>query len=123
MIKAISLANVVFGQLDDFEPGGILDPIEGATTVLEGAQAVNLFDVLHPKQSAGLQDLFGTLPASLDAAILAAIRSALERGLRTQVTWQPGYAFELRAWEVSEGAEGLLNLHIISETPPEPAEV
>ena len=37
-------------------------------------------------------------------------------------TWQPGYDFELRAWEVSDGSVGLANFHLVTphpdETPP-----
>lgn len=76
--------------------------------------------MLEPDQAEELRRFFTQLPRSLDAAVLAGLRSALERGLRTQVTWQPGYDFELRAWEVSEGDAGVLNLHVLSPHPDEP---
>ncbi len=79
-----------------------------------------MFDVLEPEQADALKRFLGEVPESLDAAIVGAVRNALGRGLRSQLTWQPGYEFELRLWEVSEGSAGLLNVHVLTPHPDEP---
>ena len=120
LVQPILRANEVLAQVDDFEPEPLLETIQGASTVNEAVEALGLFETLETDADrADLREFFDTIPASLDAAILAGVRSALERGVRTQVTWQPGYAFELRMWERSDGARGVVNLHILSPEPPE----
>jgi len=53
------------------------------------------------------------------------MKSALSRGLPVGVSWQPGYDFELRVWDVSgpagEGEPwvGMVNVHLISPHPDE----
>ena len=103
MQSAILRANEVFARLDGFEP-----------------ESLGLLDVLEPDQADALRAFLDALPPGLDAAILAGLRSALERGVRTQFTWRPAYEFELRAWEVSEGSAGVLNMVISSPHPEEP---
>ena len=119
VVKSILRANEVFANLDAFEPEALLDAISEAETVLDGAEALGLFDVLDEDNAMSLRDFFASVPPALDAAVLAGMRSALSRGVRTQITWQPGYDFELRAWEASEGSHGLLNIHILSPHPLE----
>jgi hypothetical protein len=80
-----------------------------------------VFSVLDDLYADALREFLATVPRSLDAAIVAGMRSALERGVRAQLTWQPGYDFELRAWEVTSGSEGLVNLHLTTPHPVEPA--
>ena len=118
-MKSILYANEVFASLDAFEPEALLEVIGDVETVLDGADALGLFDVLDEDNAAFLRDFFASVPPALDAAVLAGMRSALSRGVRTQITWQPGYDFELRAWEASEGSHGLFNVHILSPHPPE----
>ena len=115
-------ATDVFAQLDDFNPEALLEAIGDAETILEGAELLGLFDVLSGPQADGLREFLELMPPSLDAALVAGLRSALQRGLRTQFTWQPGYDFELRAWEVSSGSDGVVNFHIVSPHPDEPVE-
>ncbi len=119
VVASMLRANEVFAQLDGFEPTALLEAISEAGTVLDGADALGLFDVLDAENAAALRTFFARVPPALDAAVLAGMRSALSRGVRTQITWQPGYDFELRAWEASEGSSGLFNIHIISPHPPE----
>ena len=119
LVQPILRANEVLAQVDGFDAPPLLARIEGAATVNEAADALGLFAVLEDADAATMREFLDTLPASLDAAILAGVRSALERGVRTQVSWQPGYDFELRMWERSDGADGVVNLHILSPEPPE----
>lgn len=119
MVASVLRTNEVFGQLEGFLPEDLLEKIEGAATIREVGERLGLFDVLEPDQAEALKEFLGTVPPSLDAAILAGLRSALDRGVRSQLTWQPGYDFELRAWEVSEGSDGLVNLQLLTPHPPE----
>ena len=68
-----------------------------------------------------LRDFLVSIPPSIDAAAMAAARSALERGLRVTLTWGPAYAFGLKVWEVSkddpDGWVGMVNIEITSSDP------
>ena len=120
MVASVLRTNEVFGALEGFSPGDLLDAIGDARTVLDVGEALGLFDVLPVEQAAALKEFLTTIPGSLDAAMIGGMRNALERGVRAQLTWQPGYDFELRAWEVSEGSDGLVNLQLLTPHPPEP---
>ena len=121
MIASVLQANEVFGSLEHFNPEGLIEDIGSAETLVAVGEALSLFDVLPTEQADALKLFLADVPASLDAAMVAGLRNALGRGLRTQLTWQPGYEFELRAWEVSEGSAGLVNLHLVTPHPEEPA--
>jgi hypothetical protein len=118
-------ANAIFAPLDDeaFDPGGHLDTLGDATGIDDGAEALGLFEVLPPTDGALLRGFLADVPASMHAAVLGALRSALSRGLRTQFTWQPGYDHELRVWEVSDetptGWDGMVNVFLTTPHPPE----
>jgi hypothetical protein len=120
-IASLQYANEQFGPLEGFRPDEMLALVEGIETVAEGLTALGALGggVVSDGNADGLRELLADLPPSLDQMILAALRSALRRGLRTQVTWKPGYDFELQAWESSDGDQGLLNLLVISPHPRE----
>lgn len=121
-VGSVLLANETFAPLSGFNPEGILAATADAQTVLEAAVALGLLDVLSEQNGAFMAEFLAAIPPSLDAAVLAAVRSALARGVRVQLTWQPAYDFELRLWEASEGSAGLANVHILSPHPPESSE-
>ena len=120
MEASILRANEFFSAVDGFDPEGLMAAIGDAGTLLEGAENLGLFDVIGSQYGNVLRDFFTLMPPSLDAAILAGLRSALGRGVRVQFMWQPGYDFEMRAWEISEGTDGALHFHILSPHPREP---
>lgn len=119
MQLAVLRANEVFAGVEGHEPQRLRADLGDARTVRATGEALGLFDVLEERVGAGLREYLDRLPAGLDAAMVAALHSALERGLRTQLVWQPGYDFELRMWEVSEGTDGVLTMMIVSPHPPE----
>ncbi len=120
MAKTILSTNAVLGDLGgSFSPAALLNNIDGRDTVLDSAVALGLVDVLPVEQQQPMRDFLGSIPAAIDAAMMAALRSALARGLRVQVSWQPGYDFELRVWDVSDGGVGLVNVHLVSPHPNE----
>jgi hypothetical protein len=120
LVASVMRANEVFSALDGWEPDGLIEAMGEAETVIEIGEALGIFDVLEPEQAEALKRFLGEVPTALDAAIVGAVRNALSRGLRSQLTWQPGYEFELRLWEVSEGSAGLLNVHVLTPHPDEP---
>lgn len=119
-------ANALFAPLDGdgLAADSHLGALGDATDIDAGAQALGLFDVLPAADAELLRGFLAAVPASLHAAVLGALRSALGRGLRTQFTWQPGYDAEVRVWEVSDetdaGWDGLVNVFLTTPHPPEP---
>jgi hypothetical protein len=120
LVASVTRANEVFSALDGWEPDGLIETIGEAETVIEMGESLGVFDVLDSDQADALKVFLAKVPESLDAAIVGAVRNALSRGLRSQLTWQPGYEFELRLWEVSDGPDGLLNVHVVTPHPDEP---
>ena len=128
VVAFIEQANQIFGPPGEFDPGGLLRALEGVDSVREGIERFELLGAIEKEEQQRVAEEFiRLLPPSLDAAILAALRSALERGLRTQFTWKPGYAFEVTMWESSKFEHeesrwvGLVNILIVSPDPPEDA--
>jgi hypothetical protein len=121
-------ANTFFGPAGPFDGPALAAQLGDASTVADGVERLGLVEVyrerLGASHAAALVDFLSTLPPSLDRALVAGLRSALERGLRTQFTWRPGAAFELQTWETAtqEGDEwvGLVNILLVSPEPPEP---
>jgi hypothetical protein len=123
MAKMLASANEVFAPTNNFAPNAVLDMFEGANTVGEAAAMANLVSVLPAEQQQPMADFLETIPPAIDAAIMAATRDALGRGLRVTFTWQPGAHFELRVWDVTKLQNGewhgMVNVHITSPEPPE----
>lgn len=122
LVASVLSANQVFAGLEAWDPAELMDTIGEASTVLEVGEKLGVFAALETDDDvAALRDFLGTLPGTLDAAIVAGMRDALGRGVRAQLTWQPGYDFELRMWEVSAGGTGLANVLLTTPHPPEPS--
>jgi hypothetical protein len=124
MEKSLLHATRVFAPIEEFDPKGLLDALGEVDNLIDGATKMGIFGVLGDDQryGAALRAHFEKLPPSIGASILAGLRSALERGLRTQFIWKPAYDFELTMWEVSDKghAPGTLTFQILSPHPDEP---
>jgi hypothetical protein len=125
MAETILLVQQVFGGLNDFAPGDLLERLSDVERIGEAAEILQLMDVLPDEQKAPMRDFLASIPPAIDVALVAAVRSALERGLRAAFSWQPGYDFELRVWDISgpNGDDkpwaGLVNVHLVSPHPVE----
>lgn len=124
--KAILMAQELFGAVEDFDPAALLQALGDAETVGDTADILGLIDALEGDDLKDLMRGFlSSIPPAIDAAMMAAVRNALGRGLRTGISWQPGYAFELRVWDVTKQEDdeswvGMVNVHLVSRDPEEP---
>jgi hypothetical protein len=126
MAETILMIQETFGKLgEEFQPGALLDQVPEGATIGEAAEILGLIAVLDEEQREPMQQFLASIPPAIDVAIVAAIRSALQRGLRAAVSWQPGYEFEVRIWDVSKADgedrpwRGLVNVHLVSPHPKE----
>ena len=119
LIGSVLLANETFSPLNDFDPDGILETIAESATVREAAEDLGLLSVLSEQQAERMVEFLDAIPPALDAAVLAAARSAFARGVRVQLTWEPAYDFQVHLWEAAEGSAGLVNINVLSPHPVE----
>lgn len=119
LVASVLRTNELFSGLETFHPDQLRTKMGGAETVLQIGENLELFNDLSEDLANDLKHFLGTIPASLDAALVAGVRNALGRDLRSQLTWQPGYEFELRVWEVSDGEFGLANFLLVTPHPEE----
>jgi hypothetical protein len=114
-------ANALFSPLEGFDPASLRDMLDGVETIAQAANSLGMEGVVPSEFQQPLMDFLETIPPSIDAAALAAMRSALERGLRVTLTWEPAYYFELKVWDVSklEGETwvGLVNVNLSARDP------
>jgi hypothetical protein len=129
IVAFIQQANQIFDPPGVIDSDGLLEALNGVDTVLEGIAQFELLGAIEDDEIRRLAlEFIQLLPPSLDAAVLAVLRSALSRGLKTQFTWKPNYAFGLDLWESSKFDEeagvwvGLVNVLILSPDPIEEAE-
>jgi len=126
VVAFIEQANQIFGPAEGFDAEALLRMLEGVDSVRDAVERFELLDAIEGDQNRRVAaEFLQLLPPSLDAAVLAVVRSSLARGLPIQFTWKPGYAFELGLWESSLHEEdkerwvGLVNVLIVSPDPPE----
>jgi hypothetical protein len=123
MAETLALANEVFAATSEFAPSELLQSFQNANTVGEAADMLHMLDVLDAEQQEPMASFLATIPPAIDAAIMATARNALSRGLRVTFTWQPGYDFDVRIWDVTKFANdvwrGMVNVHVTSPHPPE----
>ena len=114
-------ANVLFSPLEGFDPVSLLERLEGVETIAQAADILSMEDLVPPEFQDPLMEFLVTIPPAIDAAALAATRSALERGLRVTFTWEPAYYFELKVWDVSRLEDdswiGLVNVNLSARDP------
>lgn len=115
---AMHLANHTFAPMEEVDTARLGAPLREAGSLVDLADKLGLFEVLAEERRTELQAFLASTPPSLDAAILAAIGSAVERGIHSQLVWQPAYDWRVEAWEVSaEGFEAPGALTIVISAP------
>jgi len=117
MHETILRLNKVLCDLDTFDPEGLGDAFAEGLTIRAAAELLGAVDVLPSDRQEDMRAFLDSIPPACAAAALAAVRSALDRSLRVQVTWQPASAFEMRIWEVSDDGRGMVNVFVRSPDP------
>ena len=121
MSMVLAKVNEVFAATATFAPEDLASALEGVETVAQAAELLEFQSVVVAEWQGPLMQFLTTIPPSIDAAAIAAARSAVDRGLRVTVTWAPDYAFGLRVWEVSRFEDdawvGMVNVQISSQDP------
>ena len=118
---AMHLANHTFAPMEAINSEVLAPALAESGSLVEVAEKLGLFGVIPKERHSELRAFLESAPPSLDAAIRAATLSAVERGIHTQLVWQPAYDWRLQAWEVSEhgGPPGALTLQISAPHPYE----
>jgi hypothetical protein len=116
LARAVARANEQLSPSGDLDQGLVAD-LRNVSSVAEAAVVLGLAEVIAPQHQEELGEFLANLPPAIDAAIVAAIKNSLDRGVRTTVTWQPGYEHEVRVWDVADGQDGMVNVHLISPNP------
>jgi hypothetical protein len=122
MSMVLAKVNEVFAPTANFAPTDLAGLLGEVETVAQAADHLGLHDVVAAEWQQPLLDFLATVPPAIDAAGMAAVRSALDRGLRVMVTWMPDYAFGVHVWEVSKLDDqdewvGMVNIQIHSRDP------
>lgn len=87
----VERANISFNRQDI---GGVpKDLLAPGADFVEAARAAGI--ALNPADAAVL----GAIPAGVTEAFRGALHSAIQRGVPVQITWAPGYDYELSVWE------------------------
>jgi hypothetical protein len=110
-----------------YDPGQLRSDIGDSTSLVDALPRLLAKELdngsLVDAEIGALLQFAAEMPASIDVAIVAAVKQALEDGYWVHVTWQPGVDWELRTWALAPdaGAErGVLNLFLISPNPEAP---
>jgi hypothetical protein len=120
MVATVLRLNKWLCDVDEFNPDQLLELIANPDmTVLEAAEALGAIDAIAPEKQDLMREFLQSIPPACAAAGFAAVRSALGRGLRVQLTWQPAAAFEVRVWDVSDDQlqQGMVNVFVLSPDP------
>jgi hypothetical protein len=120
MVETVLRLNKWLCDLDAFDPDTVLGLIANPDiTVLEAAEALGAIEAIAPEKQDLMREFLQSIPPACAAAGFAAVRSALGRGLRVQLTWQPAAAFEVRVWDVSDDHlhQGMVNVFVLSPDP------
>lgn len=77
--------------------------VSAATSVRDAVERTTILDGFTPAEAAEARAVLDALPRAVDAAILAALRSAFARDAPGLFEWHEGAFIELRTWEEPGG--------------------
>lgn len=122
MSIALAKANEIFAPTTQFNPDVLLETLSGVDTIAAAVDLLDVAAVMTPSVQEPFQTFLGTIPASIDAAVLAAARGALRRKIPATFTWQAAAGFEVRIWDDAKQEEdgtwvGMVNVHLLSPDP------
>jgi hypothetical protein len=97
----------------------IVDALRSSSGLPEAVERLQLLSQLDTQALEDASVLLGSVPASLEAALLGGLASAVERDLHVSVTWKPSYDFELTMWESTRAGVGGMTMLLASPTAGE----
>ena len=112
--QVIHRANRLLDGTDPVAQTGALIAVTGASSVLDAAQRAGLFEGLNGPGNMEARSALAALPGSVDAALLAVLKGALERTLPVVLQWKPGPYIELQIWEAVEDDVGHIGVMLIT---------
>jgi hypothetical protein len=96
-------ANQILDGTDPVAQGVAREAVAGASTVHEAIERVGLLEGMGDPIVAEARLVLAQLPQAIDQALLAALRSALERRIPVGVEWEQGEEISLRITEATRG--------------------
>lgn len=117
MTALVRKANQKFNALPNEGLRNELQPaLQSATGLRDAIQRLGLLSELDESVVDDAGVLLDAVPRGLGAALLAAVRDAVDRNLPVTFAWRAGYDFELRIWE-SVAADGVGLLTVLLTAP------
>jgi hypothetical protein len=100
---SIQKANQILSGSDPGAQSAALEAVIGAQSILDAMETLQFLDDIVDELADEVRAVMAALPESIDQAFLAAIRSALGRGVRVTLSWNEEDVIGLCVSE-SEGA-------------------
>jgi hypothetical protein len=85
-----------------------------ASSVLDAVERAGLLEELGGAANAEARAALAALPITVDAALLAVLKAAVQRRLPVVIQWKPGHTVELQVWEAVEGRVGHVGVMLIT---------
>jgi len=114
MVATVRLANRILDRQDELLTERARDAILGARTIAEAAARAGLFDGPEIADADRALQALEALPASVGAAMLGALTSAVESELPVVLQWKPGVASEVHVWEVVDDGVGQVGILLVT---------
>jgi hypothetical protein len=114
MVATVRMANRHLDHQDAALWKRASQAILGSSTLTEVLDKVGGFDVPGVSDADHARRAMDALPPSVGAAVLAALRSAVDRDLPVVIQWKPGVASEAQVWEVVEDGAGQIGVLIVT---------
>lgn len=114
MVATVRLVNRFLDRQDEVLTEAARDAILGATTIADAVARAGLFDAPEIADADHARHALEALPASVGAAMLGALTSAVKSELPVVLQWKPGVASEVHVWEVVEDGVGEIGILLIT---------
>ncbi len=85
-----------------------------ASSLLEAAERAGLLEEFGDQDKAQARAALAALPITVDTALLAVLKGAVQRGLPVVIQWKPGANTELQVWESVEENVGQVGVLLIT---------
>lgn len=111
MVALVRIVNRAFDRDGDLTE--VASVLAEATTLAEAAERAGMLDEEGVAVDHAARAL-AALPPAVDAAALAVLRNAVDRGVGAVLQWKPGAAVELQVWEATDGDAGHVGLLLVT---------